>query len=475
MEKRGAVVALLACGFNIVMLGSPIQSLIVAVKTLDASRVPALMVIISFFACICWASFGLLVQDYFIFTPNGIGFVLSIIQLLALGYVRRMRAKGKAPIQLPADTPTNAGTTTATTSSGANSGTSASASDSLDLLPGIHKAASMRATASASASDDGPTSIPRRVVRKDAAADGWGDIDARVGETITSTTASTGSPSHMHGGPMGEDDSATGSWPGSRARGRGIDRDDTSLARAMAGSEGGIDDSVININASANAGAASATGIDSDVHSLSLSLASSTAASRGVKRTLSSNLSRASAGGLSPSFPATNRPTTLSSSSSSSALPPSIRAPVSMPAMDLAGTTSPAGTGTGTGSAAVGTSTSDDYTPQPRIGVPSHGRASSGSLSKSRAGSLSFTGVGSSGASTGTSSGVLSGIVRKISERSAQLGAAVGPSSPYLPIRSAPSDASGSEPEGAAIVAVHDELELEPEEGGASPVPANRR
>lgn len=93
MERRGVVVALLACAFNIVMLGSPIQSLVYAVKHLDTSRVPVAMVVVSLFCCISWSSFGLLLEDYFIFSPNFIGLLLAIVQLGTLWWIRRKQQR----------------------------------------------------------------------------------------------------------------------------------------------------------------------------------------------------------------------------------------------------------------------------------------------------------------------------------------------------------------------------------------------
>lgn len=88
LPSRALIVALVADLVNTAMFASPLQSVHAAVLNLDASRVPALLTLASLLCGLNWSAFGIVIDDYFVAAPNMIGSILSLLQLVALGYIR---------------------------------------------------------------------------------------------------------------------------------------------------------------------------------------------------------------------------------------------------------------------------------------------------------------------------------------------------------------------------------------------------
>lgn len=92
-EPAGMIAKSCAVAFNVCLFGGAINAVREAVRTLDASKVPTLLTIVSLLCAANWGLFGLVIDDAFVAAPNGIGVLLSGGQLAALGYIR-IRQKG---------------------------------------------------------------------------------------------------------------------------------------------------------------------------------------------------------------------------------------------------------------------------------------------------------------------------------------------------------------------------------------------
>jgi hypothetical protein len=99
-EQRGTMVAVIAIVFNIMLLGSPLQSISEALKNLDASRVPIMMSIVGLFCSITWGLYGVMIDDYFVAFPNGVGVLLAGVQFGALRYIKNKVKHQKSHVEL---------------------------------------------------------------------------------------------------------------------------------------------------------------------------------------------------------------------------------------------------------------------------------------------------------------------------------------------------------------------------------------
>ncbi|OMO98104.1 SWEET sugar transporter [Corchorus capsularis] len=81
-EMRINVLGFLCAGLNIVMYGSPLAAMKTVVTTKSVEYMPFLLSFFVFLNGAIWTFYAVLVQDYFLMVPNGIGFLLGIAQLL---------------------------------------------------------------------------------------------------------------------------------------------------------------------------------------------------------------------------------------------------------------------------------------------------------------------------------------------------------------------------------------------------------
>lgn len=92
-EPAGMIAKSCAVAFNICLFGGAINAVRDAVRTLDASKVPTLLTVVSLLCAANWGLFGLVIDDAFVAAPNGIGVLLSGGQLAALVYIRVQQKK----------------------------------------------------------------------------------------------------------------------------------------------------------------------------------------------------------------------------------------------------------------------------------------------------------------------------------------------------------------------------------------------
>ncbi|GMI64077.1 hypothetical protein like AT4G15920 [Hibiscus trionum] len=81
-ETRIGAVGLMGSGLNIIMYGSPLAAMKTVVRTKRVEYMPFFLSFFLFLNGGIWAFYALLVHDFFLGVPNGIGFFLGAAQLL---------------------------------------------------------------------------------------------------------------------------------------------------------------------------------------------------------------------------------------------------------------------------------------------------------------------------------------------------------------------------------------------------------
>ncbi|KAI4378936.1 hypothetical protein MLD38_016353 [Melastoma candidum] len=101
-DIRIDVVGFMCAGLNIVMYGSPLAAMRTVVRTRSVEYMPFFL---SFFLLLnggIWSLYALLVVDYFLLVPNGIGFLLGIAQLVLFAIYRNAK-----PVNITRNTSTS--------------------------------------------------------------------------------------------------------------------------------------------------------------------------------------------------------------------------------------------------------------------------------------------------------------------------------------------------------------------------------
>ncbi len=71
----------LACISSLVFCGAPLVSVSDVIRTKSTEKLPFLLILSSFLVTIMWFSYGFVLRDAFIQVPNGIGAIISGVQL----------------------------------------------------------------------------------------------------------------------------------------------------------------------------------------------------------------------------------------------------------------------------------------------------------------------------------------------------------------------------------------------------------
>ncbi len=71
----------LACISSLVFCGAPLVSVSDVIRTKSTEKLPFLLILSSFLVTIMWFSYGFILRDAFIQVPNGIGAIISGVQL----------------------------------------------------------------------------------------------------------------------------------------------------------------------------------------------------------------------------------------------------------------------------------------------------------------------------------------------------------------------------------------------------------
>lgn len=90
-ETRIVVIGFMGAGLNIIMYASPLAAMKTVVTRKSVEYMPFFLSFSLFLNGGIWAFYALLVQDYFLGIPNGIGFLLGTAQLLLYAIYRNAK------------------------------------------------------------------------------------------------------------------------------------------------------------------------------------------------------------------------------------------------------------------------------------------------------------------------------------------------------------------------------------------------
>ncbi|XWS53596.1 hypothetical protein CRYUN_Cryun10bG0014900 [Craigia yunnanensis] len=90
-ETRIDAIGFICAGLNIIMYGSPLAAMKTVVTSKSVEYMPFFLSFSLFLNGGIWAFYALLVQDYFLGIPNGIGFLLGTAQLLLYAIYRNAK------------------------------------------------------------------------------------------------------------------------------------------------------------------------------------------------------------------------------------------------------------------------------------------------------------------------------------------------------------------------------------------------
>lgn len=82
------VLGYVAVACNVVMFGSPLASVWLALKSMDPNVIPVLLIIASTACSMTWGFYGYLTANYFILGPNAAGVALCLLQIVIALYVQ---------------------------------------------------------------------------------------------------------------------------------------------------------------------------------------------------------------------------------------------------------------------------------------------------------------------------------------------------------------------------------------------------
>jgi len=99
-ETRRIVLAVLMNVANVSSFLSPLEKLREALHTGDIHRMPAIFVYANVFNCLIWTCYGAILADVWIYVPNGLGLLISLLQVIVLTviFLRQHNLKRKLPI-----------------------------------------------------------------------------------------------------------------------------------------------------------------------------------------------------------------------------------------------------------------------------------------------------------------------------------------------------------------------------------------
>nr|XP_010921651.2 bidirectional sugar transporter SWEET16 [Elaeis guineensis] len=95
-SHRLTVIGSMCAALTVGMYASPLAAMRMVVKTRSVEYMPFFLSFFLFLNGGVWSSYSLLVQDYFIGVPNGIGFALGLVQLVLYAIYRRKTPLVKA-------------------------------------------------------------------------------------------------------------------------------------------------------------------------------------------------------------------------------------------------------------------------------------------------------------------------------------------------------------------------------------------
>lgn len=94
-DTRIDVIGFLCAGLNIVMYGSPLAAMKTVITTKSVEYMPFLLSFFIFLNGGIWTFYAVLVQDFFLGVPNGVGFLLGTAQLVLYLIYRNPNSSNK--------------------------------------------------------------------------------------------------------------------------------------------------------------------------------------------------------------------------------------------------------------------------------------------------------------------------------------------------------------------------------------------
>ncbi|XP_027160986.1 bidirectional sugar transporter SWEET17-like [Coffea eugenioides] len=99
-DTRIDVIGYMSSGLNIIMYGSPLAAMKTVVTTKSVEYMPFLLSFFLFLNGGIWTFYAVLVQDWFLGVPNGIGFILGTVQLVLYAIYRNAKSSYSASADL---------------------------------------------------------------------------------------------------------------------------------------------------------------------------------------------------------------------------------------------------------------------------------------------------------------------------------------------------------------------------------------
>ncbi|KAL3516012.1 hypothetical protein ACH5RR_022914 [Cinchona calisaya] len=99
-ETRIDAIGFMSSGLNIIMYGSPLTAMKTVVTTKSVEFMPFLLSFFLFLNGGIWTFYAVLVRDWFLGVPNGIGFILGTAQLVVYAIYRNAKPCNSMPADL---------------------------------------------------------------------------------------------------------------------------------------------------------------------------------------------------------------------------------------------------------------------------------------------------------------------------------------------------------------------------------------
>ncbi|BAD88223.1 putative MtN3 [Oryza sativa Japonica Group] len=97
-QTRQLFVGYLSVASLIFMFASPLSIINLVIRTKSVEYMPFYLSLSMFLMSVSFFAYGVLLHDFFIYIPNGIGTVLGVIQLVLYGYFRKGSREDSLPL-----------------------------------------------------------------------------------------------------------------------------------------------------------------------------------------------------------------------------------------------------------------------------------------------------------------------------------------------------------------------------------------
>ncbi|XP_058054695.1 sugar transporter SWEET1 [Anopheles bellator] len=102
LERSIRVIGLLCCCLAVIFFASPLATLAHVIRTQNTDSLPFPIIVASFFVCLLWTAYGILISDLFVQIPNLLGGILAGIQLtLYVIYPKKKASLNSGPRYSP--------------------------------------------------------------------------------------------------------------------------------------------------------------------------------------------------------------------------------------------------------------------------------------------------------------------------------------------------------------------------------------